>query len=97
MAGQKYKFEVYVETHLGEKSAVKSAMVERKNAVQPLLIDLGTNKIDVDPSKDFRLRVKTKKSDCVTFDLTGVEVTSLINILYKKYFTDQLITQCNFS
>ena len=81
VAGHSYTFLVSVETHLGEVSENKTVTITRKAAQQALLVDLGTDIEDWDPTRDIFLRARVQKSDCVNFDLDGIEVcNSALNV-----------------
>ena len=89
VAGHSYTFLVSVETHLGEVSENKTVTITRKAAQQALLVDLGTDIEDWDPTRDIFLRARVQKSDCVNFDLDGIEVcNSALNVFLCRHQPD---------
>lgn len=69
-----YQFFVWVETHLGELSENKTVTILRKADDQALMVDLGNDYEDWDPTRDIILRARVQKSECVDFELSGIEV-----------------------
>lgn len=83
--GAGYKFSVWVETHLGELSENKTAIVARSEDEQPLIVDLGADQDEVDPQRDVYIKAFVQVSDCVDTDVTGGIRVGVFNHRFLRY------------